>query len=269
VPDGAGELPVDGCVLRYWARGEGSPVVLTHGAGADHQMFVSQVEALARAGYRAVTWDMRGHGRSRPNGSPFTARTALTDLVALLEHLDLEAPVLVGQSLGGNLAQALTRRFPERVRGVVVIGSAWNAGPVSTTERALLKLAAPVLRTIPSPLLPGLMARASATTDGARADLRRAFGTLSKEDFIRTWAAAVELLEPDPGYRTPVPLCLIRGAEDRTGNIATAMPAWARHQGVAEHVVEGAGHVANQDDASSVNAVLLDFLGHLGRVEGR
>ena len=57
---------------------------------------------------------------------------------------------------------------------------------------------------------------------------------LPKRTFLDVWRATVSLVDPDPAYRTPVPLGLIRGADDRTGNIATAMPRWAAAEGVTE-----------------------------------
>ncbi|WP_275693533.1 alpha/beta hydrolase [Nocardioides sp. TF02-7] len=243
--------------------GDGPPVLLTHGAGADHRMFTGQAAALAEAGYRAITWDMRGHGLSRPSVTEFTAARAIADMSALLEHVDAERPVLVGQSLGGNLAQTFTRLHPDSVRALVIIGSAWNAGPLTSTERRLLALASVVFRTIPYRAMRVLMVRSSATTAAAREDLERAFGSLSKREFVAAWTAAVESLSPDPEYRTPVPLCLIRGDQDRTGNIATSMPKWAAHEAVEENVIANAGHVANQDDPSAVNAVILRFLEQL------
>ncbi|GAA2797784.1 hypothetical protein GCM10020219_081180 [Nonomuraea dietziae] len=74
------------------------------------------------------------------------------------------------------------------------------------------------------------------------------------------WRATVAFLSPDPGYRTPVPLCLIRGAQDRTGNIASAMPRWAETEGIEEVVIPGAGHIANQDDPQAVNEAIDAFL---------
>lgn len=257
------ELRVDGDVLHYWECGDGPPVLLTHGAGADHRMFTGQAAALAAAGYRAITWDMRGHGLSRPSATEFTAPRAIADMSALLEHVDAERPVLVGQSLGGNLAQTFTKLHAENVHALVIIGSAWNAGPLTSTDRRLLALASLAFRTIPYRALRRLMTRASATTHAAQEDLARSFGSLSKREFVAAWTAALESLSPDPEYRTPVPLCLIRGDQDRTGNIARSMPKWAAHEAVEEHVIAKAGHVANQDDPTAVNAVILGFLGQL------
>ncbi|QFY14507.1 alpha/beta fold hydrolase [Nonomuraea phyllanthi] len=263
-------LPFDGCDLRYAdSGGEGTPVVFTHGAGADHVMFDAQAEHLHARGYRVIVWDMRGHGLSQPAGGAFTAERALADLHALIEHLALDRPVLVGQSLGGNLGQALVQRNRRLARALIVIDSAWNTGPLSWSERMLLKTAAPMLLALPAKHLPKLMADASAVTPAARADARRAFSQMSKKDFVQVWKAAVELVVPDPGYRTPVPLCLIRGRHDRTGNIASAMPRWARAEGVEEVVIPDAGHICPQDNPQAVNVAIVTFLHTLSRQEQR
>ncbi|MGI5290419.1 alpha/beta fold hydrolase [Nonomuraea polychroma] len=123
-----------------------------------------------------------------------------------------------------------------------------------------MKAAAPTLLTIPAKQLPRLIAEASAITQGAQADARRAFGQLSKKEFVYVWRATVEFLSPNPGYRTPVPLCLIRGEQDRTGNIASAMPRWAEIEDIEEVVIPDAGHIANQDNPQVVNAAIDAFL---------
>lgn len=254
-------LSLQGCALRYDdSGGDGVPLVFSHGAGADHVMFDAQREHLRAQGYRVVIWDMRGHGLSRPAGVRFTAEQAIADLRALIEHLALDRPVLVGQSLGGNLSQAVVRRHPDLARALIVIDSTWNTAPLSWKERLLVKAAAPSLSMIPAKRLPGMMAEASAMTESARADARRAFSQLSKKEFVQVWRATVDLLDPAPSYRTPVPLCLIRGERDRTGNIAAAMPRWARAEGVEEVVIPGAGHISNRDDPHAVNAAIEAFL---------
>ncbi|WP_039923433.1 alpha/beta fold hydrolase [Amycolatopsis decaplanina] len=242
-------LRKDGYELRYGdLAGERRPVVFTHGAGMDHRMFDAQARALHDAGHRVISWDQPGHGESSlPPGTRFSAALALDALVSLLDHLGLDRPILIGHSLGGNLSQALVRRFPERASGLIVVDSTWNEGPLTATERLLLKLAAPSLALIPAARLPGLMARASAVTPEGIAECEETFARMPKRVFLDVWRATVSLVDPDPGYRAAVPLALIRGEDDRTGNITTAMPRWARAEGVPEHVIPGAGHVVSVD----------------------
>src|SRR5690606_30367827 len=176
-----------------------------------------------------------------------TASDMLDDIAALLEHLDLPSSVLVGHSLGGNLAQELVRRHPQLVGGLVAIDCTWNTGPLSAIERFALRLAAPSLALIPARALPRFMASASAVTPAAVEALEAAFARMQKARFLDIWRATTALVAPDPGYRTPVPLTLIRGERDRTGNIATAMPDWARAEGIAEHVIPNAGTMPIRD----------------------
>ncbi|MGO1507623.1 MAG: alpha/beta fold hydrolase [Microbacteriaceae bacterium] len=241
--------------------GDGSPIVFTHGAGVDHTMFDPQFAAASEAGFRSINWDMRGHGSSTiEDGIRFRGEDALDDLAALIDHLGLIRPILVGHSLGGNLVQEFARRRPDQSAHLVVVDSTWNAGPLTWLERTSLRLAAPLLALIPASRLPGLMATASATTPDAIEYARDCFARIPKQTFLDVWRATVSLVGPDADYRSPVPLTLIRGAEDRTGNIATAMPHWADTEGIVEHVIPGAGHIAPLDAPEAVADVLLTAL---------
>ncbi|MBF4459038.1 alpha/beta fold hydrolase [Pseudoclavibacter sp. VKM Ac-2867] len=280
-----GQLTLGGCSLRYsdsvdaaddgtdeaeradasepgsGTGADADAVVLLHGAGADHTMFRRQADALRRAGLRVVLVDLRGHGASRPNSTDLSPELLASDVERLIAHLGLGRVSLLGHSLGGNLAQELVRRSPERFRSLVVLDSTWNAGPLGFLERAGLRAAAPILQLIPARNLPKLMADASAVTATARAELTRMFGAMSKREFVAVWRATTQFVRPTPGYRTPVPTLLVRGASDSTGNIARAMPAWAAADGLTELVVDGAGHVVTLDAPDEVSVALVEFLG--------
>lgn len=257
-----GNLQRPGAELHYIDHGgNGRPVLLTHGAGMDHTAFTEQAEALQDAGYRPILWDLRGHGQSTMEpGTQLTVRDATDDIGALLDHLVLENPVLIGHSLGGNLSQRFVHEHPDRVGGLIVIGSTWNAGPLTAAERLGIRLAAPLLRLIPARRLPGLMAEASAVRPEAIARTRKAFERMPKDRFLEVWAITTAAVDPDPSRRTPVALGLIRGERDSTGNIASAMPRWAAAEAVTERVIPGAGHVVMLDAPSEASAALLEIL---------
>lgn len=241
--------------------GNGPAVVLTHGAGMDHSMFNAQVEALVEAGYRTISWDMRGHGISQLKaGTRFTASDALDDLSALLDECRVDRAVLVGHSLGGNLAQAFAHGSGHRVVGLVVLGSTWNAGPLSRVERLTLRLAAPTLALIPARVLPTLLARASAVSPSAITRATTVFSRMPRRRFLEVWRATTSFVRPDPHYRSEVPLALMRGAEDHTGNIATAMPLWAAAEGIVDVVFPDAGHILTWDAPEATSQALLAVL---------
>jgi non-heme chloroperoxidase len=108
--------------IYYEDHGAGQPVVLIHGYPLSGRGWDKQVPALLDAGYRVVTYDRRGFGRSSQPTAGYDYDTFAADLNALLEHLDLRDAVLVGHSMGtGEVTRYLGRYGSARVaRGVLV-----------------------------------------------------------------------------------------------------------------------------------------------------
>ena len=254
-----------GSSVHAWTAGpaDGPLVVLSHGASMDHRMFDDQVGPLAGAGYRVLTWDIRGHGRSRPIGRvPMSVADMADDLVALLDHLDVRGPVCVGgQSLGGVIAQELVYRAPERVAVLVIIGTTCITLPIPRWEQWALRSSLWWFRFWPWDHLKHVIATTTADRPPVRAYARDAVDAIPKADFLQIWRGVTRSLRPEPGYRIEVPLLLTHGALDRTGDIVRTAPAWAARDPYCRHVVIPlAGHNANQDNPEFFNRVLLDFL---------
>ncbi|MBN9099870.1 MAG: alpha/beta fold hydrolase [Pseudonocardia sp.] len=112
-------ITVDGAELALDGYGEGDPLVLVHGTGAQASSWGRSTADLAAGGRRVLAYDRRGYGRSvhRPVRD---YRVHIDDLAAVLEHLGRPADVL-GWSSGGNLTLALAARRPELFRSVVVL----------------------------------------------------------------------------------------------------------------------------------------------------
>jgi pimeloyl-ACP methyl ester carboxylesterase len=123
VVESAGRFSYQGRRLHYREYGEGArATVLLHGLLLSQRMHVPLARALAARGGRVVTLDLYGHGRSdRPPdmwryGMGFFAR----DVVALLDHLELDEAVVGGTSLGANTTLEVASAAPERLRGMVL-----------------------------------------------------------------------------------------------------------------------------------------------------
>jgi pimeloyl-ACP methyl ester carboxylesterase len=112
--------------LRGIQSGTGLPVVFLHAGVADRRMWTSQVEAVTAAGFRAVAYDRRGFGESESPDEPFSH---LDDLEAVLDQLDIHAAVFVGASMGGALAIDFALENPERIVGLVLVGTALSGSP--------------------------------------------------------------------------------------------------------------------------------------------
>ncbi|KTS83610.1 bromoperoxidase, partial [Microbacterium testaceum] len=100
--------------------GAGRPVVLIHGWPLSGESWAHQVPALEEAGYRVVSYDRRGFGRSDKPRTGYDYDTFSDDLEAVLAALDLRDATLVGFSMGGGeVARYLTRHGSDRVHSVV------------------------------------------------------------------------------------------------------------------------------------------------------
>jgi pimeloyl-ACP methyl ester carboxylesterase len=106
--------------LAYEVRGEGPTLLLIHGAAEDARLLHPQAEALAHRGYRVITYDRRGTGRSTRDGWPAGGVLAhVRDAAGLIEIESAERATVLGFSSGGVLALALAAQHPELVEVVI------------------------------------------------------------------------------------------------------------------------------------------------------
>lgn len=226
-------------------------------------MFDEQLRPLVAAGYRVLTWDIRGHGRSQPLGdTPIRVSDMTEDLLAILDQLGIVGPICVGgQSLGGYVAQELVYREPERVAAAAIIGSTCITMPIPWWERWALRSSPWWFVPWPWSHLTRTVATTTALGPEVRAYAEEAIGMMSKNDFVQIWRGVARSMRPAAGYRINVPLLLTHGDQDRTGNIARTAPAWAARDPYCRYeVIPEASHNANQDNPDFFNRVLLEFL---------
>jgi pimeloyl-ACP methyl ester carboxylesterase len=114
---------LDGHRLAYTTYGEGPRVlVLVHGLLLSQRMHAELAKALADRGNCVVTLDLLGHGRSDrpPDMWRYSMTTFGAEVIALLDHLEVDEAVVLGTSLGANTALEAAALAPERLRGMVI-----------------------------------------------------------------------------------------------------------------------------------------------------
>ncbi|MGC8487779.1 MAG: alpha/beta fold hydrolase [Clostridia bacterium] len=258
-------LERDGSPLHYWTGGNpaGDALVLLHGAGTDHRTFAPQLPALEEA-FRLVAWDARGHGLSRPMGSGFSFPLLREDLVAIMEREKITHAILVGHSMGGNLAQEVARTAPERVDALVLIDCTRNAGQQTWSEGVAARLAPRVLSWYPWGALVSAASHASSVNKEVRNYMTECFRVLGHADFTRIFLETARCVHPDPDYRFGKPMLILAGDQDPTGNVRKVADRWAQEEPCATHVlIPNAGHAAHQDNPAAVNEALETFLAAL------
>ena len=117
--------PINGIDLYYEVQGKGPAVVFCHGVGGNHMSWWQQMPVFAQR-FTSIAIDHRGFaGSSVPADGPY-AEVFADDLAGLLDHLGIAEAFLVGQSMGGRTVLNFARRYPNRVRAMVMAATMAN-----------------------------------------------------------------------------------------------------------------------------------------------
>jgi len=264
-PGALQRLDVAGGELAYRVDGTAGPwIVAAHSLASSHRMWDAQLAALAGS-YRLLRFDLRGHGASSGVAGEGSVDQCADDVIALMDHLRIDAAHFLGLSLGGAIGIALAIRHPQRVQSVIACCCRIDA-PAAYVDAWRERLAL-VERD-------GMAAVAEPTL--ARWFTPEAFGASAMGDAIG--AARKQLLAtPVAGYRYGIQALLSLNEADRlasirtptllvAGNADTAVPPSvmaSMHARIASSgfvVLEDAAHLCSVEQAKHFDALLLDWL---------
>lgn len=263
--------------LSYEDHGSGPAVVLLHGWPLDSRSWEPQLYPLLTAGYRVITYDRRGFGRSSRPTIGYDFDTLADDLDAVLGGLDVQDAVVVGFSLGtGELARYIGRHGTERLRAAVLIESlapsfaksadnpsGVDAAGVSGVQQAILEDRYAWLTGLIGDFLNLDEYRGKRVSDDT---VRAMWNAGAEASPYATWACP-------PGWlddftiditRIDIPTLIMHGTADRIlpiegqgRRLHTALPD-------ARYVeIDGGPHVMCVTHAEEVNRELLGFLGEV------
>src|SRR5688500_14076654 len=105
--------------LYYETHGAGRPMILLHGGLMSGEMFGPILPSLAER-HQVIAVDLQGHGRTADIDRPIDIRLMADDIAALIDHLGLEKPDVIGYSLGGGVAFFTASKYPEKVTRLVM-----------------------------------------------------------------------------------------------------------------------------------------------------
>jgi pimeloyl-ACP methyl ester carboxylesterase len=113
---------VNGIKLYYEVQGTGHPLILLHGGLGATSMFGPNLPALAK-GRQVIAVDLQGHGRTADIDRPISPELMAGDIAALIKHLKLERPDVMGYSLGGGVAFFVALRHPDLVGKLILVST--------------------------------------------------------------------------------------------------------------------------------------------------
>tara|TARA_Y100001001_G_scaffold120431_1_gene118467 strand:+ start:349 stop:1230 length:882 start_codon:yes stop_codon:yes gene_type:complete len=125
----------DGVQLHYEESGEGQTIVFVHEFAGDHRSWEAQMRYFSRR-YRCVAYSARGYTPSDipSKGSMYSQDIARDDILAILDHLDVEKGHIVGLSMGGFATLHFGIHYSERAHSLVVAGCGYGAEPDRRTQ---------------------------------------------------------------------------------------------------------------------------------------
>lgn len=108
--------------LFYSVKGKGTPIIFIHPPVITSANFAYQIEELSQD-FQIITFDIRGHGQSDFSDQPITYKMITEDMIALLDHLQIEKAFICGYSTGGSIALEYLLAFPGRALGAILISA--------------------------------------------------------------------------------------------------------------------------------------------------
>jgi pimeloyl-ACP methyl ester carboxylesterase len=242
--------------------GPGRPLVFLHGFPFSQGVWKKQIEAF-RSYYRVIAPDLRGFGNSVTQPGLTTMEQYAADLQALLQRLTTGPVVLVGHSMGGYVALAYARHFPEMLRGLVLVST--KAGQ-DTPEGAAARLAtaekvkAEGVQAVVEAMAPKMLA--ASNPDALLAQQVRSLMMLSKPSgVIGALLGMAERTDATASLaQIVVPTLVITGADDAVVPPAESEKLVQGIPGSQLEVIPHAGHLVAFEKPEEFNRALKEWL---------
>lgn len=247
--------------VHYWVKGAGTDcIAFTHGATMDHGMFDEQVDFFS-SNYKAITWDVPAHGLSRPY-EDFSLQNSADELIHILDQEGVEKAHLVGQSMGGYIAQIAALTHPNRVPTLTALGSSpIQPSYYSAMDKWLLSITPSLLMLYPYNYLIQTIAAQIAIRESARTYVLETLKGLTKREIADIMDKVYKgLQEYKENFRLPLPILIAYGASDRSGKVQAYCDRWAERENRDLKIIPNAAHNANMDNPEAFNQILGGFL---------
>lgn len=251
-------VQINGIQQAYTRAGQGEPLVLVHGYPLDHTIWYDMVSFL-EDDFTLILPDLRGFGLSGISEAQYAIADVASDIAGLLDHLGVEKTYIAGHSMGGYVALAFARRYPQRVLGLGLIST---QAPADTLERKQGRYAAaeeilkngvqPVAESMPGKLTPDERVQAfvhSLIVAQRPAGLAGALRAMAERDDSTSALSSFEF-----------PVVVIHGEADELIPIQRALEVNAAISHATLMEISGVGHMPMMENPQATATTLKSLL---------
>ena len=240
----------------YCSRGpaasEQPPLLLLHGSGGDSTVWDEQIEALANK-HTVIAPDLPGHGKSA--GGPLPGPAEYADwLKQLIESLNFSSFVLAGHSMGGIIAQHYARMFPDKLKGLVLIGTGMHFDIPQDYKDMLRQDFEAACRVSGTQAYAGEIS--DAMLESGLAMLRRN----GPETLARDLELCNNFDSTDWCNALSVACLIICGKQDSITPVNLSCELAQAINGSTLKTIEASGHMVMQEQPESFNTAVLEFV---------
>jgi poly(3-hydroxyoctanoate) depolymerase len=250
--------------IHVRVHGEGEPVLLINGLGANIAMWSSLEELLS--GFEVISYDATGTGHSSTPWAPYTIAQAAKVACGVLDATGHDQADVLGYSLGGAVAQSLAVQRPERIRRLVLAGTSCGIGAFPASLRAMLALLTPIryYSDTAHKLATAMMTVAPAERDSSlleRTARERRTATPTMRGYSLQVAAFSTFSSLPWLHRITAPTLVMTGTDDTLLPAANSVLLAAHLPNARLARYERWGHYLLHDARSGAGAAVADFFG--------
>lgn len=255
--------------IDYLLTGENNPstILFVHGLGANLSQFERQHEYFSNK-FRVLSINLRGHGNSVLPGESKSATFELSamgsDIIELLDDLDIDRVHFIGNSMGGNVGYEILKSKPQVLRSLITFGT---TGQLSTSRFALgiIKFTYKLL----SVQSISNLSKAAGQVKESREKIREMMSGVNKSTLLAILPNLANFDYLESIKASSIPCMIIKGEKDKNINkaIKNTIIEFENRGNFKLIEMSGAGHFANLDDPDLFNEVLEDFISGINELD--
>jgi len=258
--------PLHSLRIYYTEQGsaKGTPLIFIHGFPFSSEMWKPQLNALPES-IRAITYDVRGLGKSDVLDGQYTIEFFVDDLFELMDYLHIEKAILCGLSMGGYIAQRALQRNPDRISGLILCNTKSEADSnEAKVNRAnkIRQVKKQGVKVFAEEFIQGIFSPTTHQSNpGIVAEIERIIlnssplGLCGCQLALASRTDTTELLP-----KISIPTLLIAGYHD---TLASAKVMESMHQAIRNsefHILPDSAHISNLENSELFNTILMQFL---------